>query len=393
MIENNVYTTFKIDSKGKLRIKQFYADNDQLIQKSGIVGGKIMEQDPRQCEAKNVGRANYTSAEEQAKLQAQRKYENALKVGYYATEEEARFAFKNDILTMPMLAAKWEDRKKHINKDIEAETLTSIFVQAKLDGQRALAFIEVKTSGVEVEFRSRQNRVIENMDHLKLELKDMFADYTAGVKFVLDGELYVHGENFQSNMSYVKKYYPGKTERIGFNVYDMVLEKPYVKRNETLRQIFKSRLINAKEWKVTLVPTIEIGVNNLDVDLARHHQEFIDDGYEGLMVRLNNKSCYESNKRSKSLLKYKVFDDGVGTVIDVIPSEKRPEHGRPIIEMDGITFTANTKLTHAQRVDLLSNKENYIGKSAEIRYFGWHDNDTNTGKPRFPCYYGLRNDK
>jgi hypothetical protein len=47
------------------------------------------------------------------------------------------------------------------------------------------------------------------------------------------------------------------------------------------------------------------------------------------------------------------------------------------------------KFSHAEREEILINKENYIGKKAEIRFFEYTDG----GIPRFPVCVGFRLDK
>ena len=47
------------------------------------------------------------------------------------------------------------------------------------------------------------------------------------------------------------------------------------------------------------------------------------------------------------------------------------------------------KFSHAEREEILINKENYIGKTAEIRFFEY----TEDGIPRFPVAVGIRLDK
>ena len=143
---------------------------------------------------------------------------------------------------------------------------------------------------------------------------------------------------------------------------------------------------------IKLVETFSI---NNEKELKVYHQIFISEGFEGTMVR-TTKGGYKLNGRSSNLLKYKDFQDITATIIDVIPSEKRPGHGTPVLKffqekLDGdvsYTFKAGIKMPHAERVDLLINKHNYIGKTAEIRFFEY----TNEGRPRFPIMVGIRLD-
>ena len=89
-------------------------------------------------------------------------------------------------------------------------------------------------------------------------------------------------------------------------------------------------------------------------------------------------------------MKYKDFKDIAVKLIDVVPAEQRSEWGVPVLEMeDGRTFRAGARLSHDERKDLLSNKQSYIGKTAEIRYF----EETDDGLPRFPVCVGFRLDK
>jgi len=70
-------------------------------------------------------------------------------------------------------------------------------------------------------------------------------------------------------------------------------------------------------------------------------------------------------------------------------SEKRPEQGKPIFEKDGIQFSAGMKYSHSEREEFLTNKNDYIGLTAEVRFFEWTDEKL----PRFPVMVGIRNDK
>lgn len=72
------------------------------------------------------------------------------------------------------------------------------------------------------------------------------------------------------------------------------------------------------------------------------------------------------------------------------PSEKRPTQGIFICKLeDGRTFGTGMKFSFEEREEILNNKTNYIGKTAEIRFFEY----TDEGLPRFPVCVGLRLDK
>lgn len=124
-------------------------------------------------------------------------------------------------------------------------------------------------------------------------------------------------------------------------------------------------------------------------EVNKYHAQFLGEGYEGTIIRWGNEG-YEINKRSKHLLKKKDFIDSACKVLDIIPSEKRPEQGVLVIEWPGgRTCKASLKFSHAEREKILVNKGEYIGQTAEIRFFEYTDD----GLARFPVCVGFRLDK
>ena len=136
---------------------------------------------------------------------------------------------------------------------------------------------------------------------------------------------------------------------------------------------------------IKLAETFEV---NSKEELIEYHKKFMEEGYEGSIIR-HSEEGYAVDKRSSSLLKFKDFQDIACTIIGVEPSEKRPKQGIFICEHEGNSFGCGMKFSHAEREEILINKENYIGKTAEIRFFEY----TEDGIPRFPVAVGIRLDK
>lgn len=348
-------TLYKKDSKGKIRVWSIHTKGSDLIQKSGLLDGKLVE-NTKTCKSKNVGKSNSTTPEKQALLELESEYKSKLDGGYFETVEEA----ENNIVLLPMLAKSFNDHKHKID-------WKNCFIQPKLDGQRCLAQI---SSDGNVKLISRDGKLIENMDHIIKDLSTIKQDV------VLDGELYSYGLSFQENMKLIKKYRPGESENIKYHVYDLVSDKPFNKR--TVRSYIKD-LDTCKE-----VSTYQI---DKEEKIKEFHSKFLLDGYEGSIIRWGN-AGYKINGRSDNLLKYKDFQDIAATIIDVIPAEQRPEWGVPVLKYNGKTFNAGMKFSHEERKEWLINKDNYIGKTAEIRFFEWTDD----GLPRFPICAGIRLD-
>ena len=358
-------TLYKKDSKGKIRKLVLSVEGDVLVQESGIIDGKTVRHE-KECKPKNVGKSNATTAEEQAESELQAKYDIKLSEGYFDSQRAA----ETQQVLMPMLAKVYEDHSAKIDWE-------NAFIQPKLDGMRCLAVIKDH----KVTLLSRKNKEIITMAHIAEELKAL-------PDMILDGELYAHGKTFQENMKLIKKYRKGESEDVKFHTYDMVLEDRFLLRYNTLELLHKASAFS----DIELVPTVEVTEEQVVKD---HHKLFLAAGYEGTMIR-HGDSSYKVNGRSDALLKYKDFQDITATIIDVVEADQIKGHGVPVLKYTNkklsgtneFTFRAGTKMSHEDRIDLLSNKDKYIGQTAEIRFFEY----TDEGLPRFPLMVGIRLD-
>ena len=348
-------TIYKLDSKSKMRFLTIENKNNQVIQVSGLVDSDNPVIHVSECIAKNTGKTNATTAEEQALSEAKAKLKKKLEEGYYSTPEEAQ----GGTLILPQLA---KDFKKE-----ESKVRYPCFIQPKLDGLRIL-----KKGN---DLISRKNKKIDTLEHIANQL-DLYNDV------IFDGEGWASGFTFQENMTFVKKYREGLTEQMKYHVYDIVdTELNFSERYEKLKNIIETE----QPENIVLVPTFQINSNQ---ELLTYHAKFVSEGYEGTMVRIDN-GGYDINKRSSNLLKFKDFQDLACEIVDVKPSEKRPDQGSFICKLeDGTTFGCGMRFTHDERKNILLHPEEYIGKVAEVRFFEYSDE----GVPRFPVACGIRID-
>ena len=365
-------TIYKRDSKGKLRFLHVFTEGAKLIQESGLHGTTSPTVHVSISTAKNVGKTNETTPEQQAELDGDNKIAAKLRSGYSESIE----AINQNSTILPMLAKDYKKEKSKINWG------TAVLVQPKLDGQRCIAVLD--PSADKVVLWSRTGKEITTCQHIVDDLEELREDLLNTM--VLDGELYAHELTFQENMKLIKKYRPNETEQIKYHVYDLVYDDlDFYDRYAVWKREYVIRDYEHTEN----VPTFQISTEN---ELLRLHAQFLEQGYEGTIVR-HGDAGYKQKSRSSNLLKYKDFIDAQHIIVNVIPSEKRPEHGVVVCALtesgDTPTFKANPKMSHAQREELLTNKQNYIGQWAEIRYF----ERTDDGLPRFPVFVGVRNDK
>lgn len=351
------------DSKGKIRILNISTDGADLIQESGLLGGKLVT-NRKTCKAKNVGRSNEMSPENQAISEMESKIAEKLKTDYFRTIEEA----ETTEIILPMLAHDYKEESHRIDW-----SKGDVYAQPKYDGTCCLGIVEDGT----VKLISRSNTDImeehgNSMQHIVDGLKSL-------PNGVYHGELYVHGLSFSENQKLIKKYRPGYSEKVKLYVYDFIQNAPYMIRRENL--VKAAALTNVIE----LVPTQPIFSHE---ELLIFHKERIAEGFEGSMIRWGS-APYKINGRSNNLLKYKDFIDLALPILDIVPSDARPEWGQPIYEINGKRFSSGMRFSHEERREWLTNKDQYIGKTGELRFFEYTDD----GIPRFPVTVGIRLDK
>ena len=360
---------YKKDSKEKIRVLHVFTDGSDLVQQSGLLDGNLVEHRST-AKAKNIGKANETSPEEQAISEAESKIETKMSTGYFNTIEEAEEKGGAAVM-LPMLAKSFEKESKKILWGKQ------VFIQPKLDGMRCLAVIKDGT----VTLLSRKGKVIDTVPHIVKSLEGLANQGD----FVLDGELYAHGKTFQENMRLIKKHRPGETDDVTYHVYDMVNDESFQKRFVALSTLVTFIASDDPKAPIELVDTNYLF---LETQLPAVHAEYVGKGYEGTIIR-HGKEGYAVNKRSSNLLKFKDFIDETYAVIDIVPADKRPEQGVVVCVGDKGQFNANMKMSHAERERILVEKDSYIGQTAEIRFFEY----TDSGLPRFPVCVGFRLDK
>lgn len=367
-------------SDGKVQIWEKEVDGNKHRSHSGIMDGEIVTSEWTVCVGKNIGRANETSASQQALAEAKSEVQKKLDKGYKADI--------NDIDNMsffePMLAKDWKDYKDNA---LAALVNGSLYIQPKLDGLRLIA----NKDGL----WTRNGKEYKSIPHIYEALKPLFK---YNPKYIFDGEVYAdkYANDFNKICSLAKRLKPTKEDleqsakSIEFHIYDFPFwDDVFSERNKELKKV----LSFAKGTPVLqLVDTHE--VTNED-DIMSHYAEFMKDGYEGAMVRLDAK--YEQ-KRTKNLLKYKEFTDGEYVIVGVNEGVGNRSGGAGNVtckKLDGTpfldgekTFDSNIKGTREFCKEMLLKKDDYIGKVGTIKYF----NLTPDGKPRFPYFMGLRDE-
>jgi len=271
---------------------------------------------------------------------------------------------------LPMLAASFDKRKDKVIYPVD--------VQPKLDGVRCLAYWD----GDSVKLMSRGGKQWNCCDHIIEALERI--GMPKGM--VLDGELYIHGKTFQEITKLVKKLRPESVE-VEFHVYDVPKMDGYKvgdwkERYETQDMLWESF---EDEYCLRVVPS---HTANNEEDIYQLQSEYLEDGYEGAIVREMDGE-YKFGYRSNKLLKVKNFMDEEYKIVDYTTGVGRFDGCIVwvcIIEPGGKTFKVVPQGTMEERQKTYQSAYKYLGKYLKVKFFEL----TNDGIPRFPVGLGIR---
>lgn len=409
-------TLFALNKDGSLQEWRVYATGGEVVVEFGKKGGKFQTKVTK-CEPKNIGRANETTAEEQALLEAQSKWEKQVRLGY---RDDTTKLVSEEIQSV-MLAHDYLKRPNAL--------ILPCYIQPKLDGVRAMVTIGSKG----VQFTSRGNKLYPVQGVLVDQVREL--SHTTGFdKF--DGELYIHGLSLQKIVALAKKW------RTPADI-EIEIEKDYqgdikrrdkaIKAGEVEWKDFDGELRSVEEVPVKDVDRycgyssedlqlhiFDIPVNNnsvwydpkyqghcrlsdlecvfnaVDEDAATYSMinvllgrfadtldevetsigEYMQDGFEGTIIR-NFRGKYEYGQRSSDLLKWKLFKSAEAKVVGS-KEDKNGEGVLDCIEKDGTLFSCKMKGTHSSRTQakMLKLIDSFITFKYQAR--------TDDGVPQFP---------
>jgi hypothetical protein len=296
---------YKRTSTGAVQTWTAEVEGDRYRTISGQQNGKKTISEWTTAEAKNTGKSNATTAEEQAVVKVEQMFANKLAREYRRELAE----IDNKHYTKPMKSVKWKDPKARPAPG------TAIGVQPKLDGMRALT----SPRGA----KSQDGKIIPGFRHIWANLlkSGVFEDMP---DLELDGEGYnhTHAEQFEGLMSALKDANPTPEEDaeikkiVQYHLYDIASSpKPYAVfedgilvdgRLHDLWNIYKKYLARFDPmFRMThMIPGV------MDTDGAfvdKITNGFLESKYEGAMVRIID-SKYE-NKTSRGLIKVKPMED------------------------------------------------------------------------------------
>ena len=367
---------YKTTGTGKTQTWQIFVDGADTYTKYGPTDGTIQTSARETALPKNGGRANSTTAEEQAVLDAESKWRKKLASGYVQTLGEIAAGTVDSSIQggiFPMLA-------KTYRKDGDKIAFPA-YAQPKLDGHRCIAVVD---GNGRCTLWTRKRKPYASVPHVvraveALGLKDV----------VLDGELYAHSfrDKFEQLAHLVRQSEPesGHPElEIEFHVFDQQSPDGFGQRYERL----SSLLAHARK-PIVLVDTCRV---DGETALLAAFEDYRALGYEGAMVR-NAHGAYESHPthRSSDLQKIKTFDDAEWPIVG-IKEGKGKLAGHAIFTcrtQDGSEFDVKLAGDSSALREYFENPDRAIGKLLTVQYQGLTGK---SGVPRFPVGLRLRED-
>lgn len=355
----------RYDGEGNLELYHGYCDG-------------VIRCDRTSIEINQSGR----SLEEQALIAARQRYKLKLREGYLpAGSQETR-------LTKAMKGDKFE---------LKYVTRWPVIVQPKLDGIRMLC---TRKSPEDVTMMSNGNKEFTHLYHLREEIVKFFEYLPGGA--TIDGELYRHGMGFQvltSAVRTVKTVHP-KLEDVQYHIFDINYVDPdgtpYEKRYRLLVQaVMRYVEDHGRPQKLAIVQSK--AAKDYD-ELKQHFSEYIQQGYEGMMIKkISNgappgsddfKSSLYVQKRSRNIMKMKNFIDEEAIIRDVEDCHGTESGAGVLLVLDkrGNIFRVRPRGSFEMRKKWLQNPETVIGKEVTIRYQELSDD----GVPRFPIAVSIR---
>lgn len=260
------------------------------------------------------------------------------------------------------------------------------YIQPKIDGFRNLY-----KNGV---FYSRKGKSFGNKN-----LTSYFSSLVNITDYVLDGELYCDGEDFNTVQSILSTHDAPLPSNLKFIVFDcipvkdwekQICNKPYDKRLKDLREVLASV---ADYKKIIDIPNDEIQTANQAVE---YYKNYLTKGYEGAIIRSIN-GLYRWKRvtvNSGEILKLKPFKTLDLQITSFLPGEKGSKYentlGSIIVSnSDGISSSVGSGFTDDNREEIWKNQGEYIGKTVEIQYI----EITKEKSLRHPTFKRFRNDK
>lgn len=322
---------YKIDNKDKVRVWKAWSEGDQVIVEHGVLEGKL-QQSNYTAEAKNLGKVNESTSEEQAAIEVKALYEDQMTNQHYRKSIEEAQEVKNANL-IPRKILNYKDGWKKLPE----KCITSV----KLNGSRACIINgqlyskigrpeEVKHKRIDLGIKRLAELGVENIDcevyahgiPLQRIRSAWLKPYKTGKeicevankRFGLKGK-----ERFSDQYAAIKKlgYNPNEdADKLKLYIFDVpdVTLGGYKERIQYIEDNIRPMVENDSLLKGVFSFCEYFDTNSHEERQAKL-KEYYNKGFEGL-VHYDPKGVYEFGKRSSNTQKAKPRLESEALVVD-----------------------------------------------------------------------------
>lgn len=270
----------------------------------------------------------------------------------------------------PMLAQQSDKASPNV---FEKEWMCS----RKLDGVRCLLYFK----DGEILSASRGGTDYDIPTELIRKNKILIEWFKKNPTLILDGELYSHGQSLQRLSGIARlKTWEDRCDILEYWIYDVVSEKPFKERYNILMNLQELLEDDLK------IQVIDHYLLSGWMTIKKKHDDFVKEGYEGLVMRNPNKEYGIGKRSSLYMIKVKEYQDSEFEIIGF-------EEGLRDEDMVFICQTSNGKQFQAKPIgprelkyEYLENMNNIIGKMATVKFFNY----TQDGIPSQPVLKTIR---
>lgn len=344
-------TLLKTDSKGitqewRVWYRPKVDGTAEIGTEYGRQGGKMQAHSIIIREGKNLGRKNETTPLTQAAAEAQSQWNEKVRKGYSATGAQ-----EDDLGVM--LAVDYHDLAK---RRIGVNLPERVIVDPKLDG--------IRSKFKEGHFISRGRKSFR-------AIPQRIHSYMRG-RAPVDGEMYIHGVSLRTLNGLVNRPDPILTPRLEYHLFDLpIAGMPVEERKARLVDLYDNE--EARSQGIIVVPHFTIP----STEVRPYMDRFMQEQYEGIMIRLLGSPYLFHDKRSYDLIKWKDFLEMEFRVIRVIAD--REGYALAVCVHEGVEFEVTLKAADWMKEDLMNHPEKIVGLPLTTRFQGWLD----SGKPQF----------
>lgn len=376
-------------------------------------------------EGKNKGKSNETNSYTQTLKDIKSIYERQKKKGYKSVED-----------IIPNITAHTYDSLKNIldahlpkyNTDANncikpmkcqkfqiGKFKYPAIAQPKINGVRACIMCEdiednIPKSLFDIPSENKYKAVIKskegliyNIKHLEDIFTRFYNNYPNHKDIVFDGELYIKDKNVTTIGGAARNISNPEHENLTFICFDLSIPDYTQEERDIIRfdiaKIFEydyNAFIqqNPQQHDGTIhhpVTFLCSEIVNNDESSLKYMERCKENDYEGCVIR-DLTATYQFGSRPMTMMKLKTFEDAEFTIID-INSVGNPKDrvGFTIIytlmnDINDSIFECNGTGTVDEKLNIINNKNNYIGKQATVKFY----ERTKNGLPFHANVIGIR---